>query len=476
MFLNKKFILNWVAPILVASIIFIFVRPALAQIMTVEELSRYVLENDVTVGEETVEGFRQVYYMLSEEKIFVTSGKDNSRNPVVNKEYMAWVTEVNGAGGQIFLYHIPTGITTSITGSSTNLNPRVSDTGKVVWERWLDERWQIFLYDGISVRQLTDGDVSVSADISGDQVVFVRQDKDKNWLTVRLDLSARSATVIAEGLQYKTPSFFEGNVVYDFGAGIKGDREAQKLREQRILDSQRQAEERSRREAENQLQAEEQRLRDEEIAREREAQALLNEALLEESLLDSAVQIISNIVESIIDIFVEESPALIGDITVSSTEPIVSNLEGFVSGEETPSSTEVILIPVKENTPPVEILPTKPTSTTEQILIKSTSTESVLIEPILIEPVSEELPIINESLPEKSVPVEQAPTETTSAKPINETVKEVIVTDNTKYFTEVGKPKTVTEADIVEELLSVPMVNEEVPVMPAETTTSVLVP
>ena len=454
MLLNKKFILNWGIPVLIALVVFAVVRPAMAQIMATDELSRYVLDNDVIVGEETVNGARQVYYMLNEEKIFVTGGRDNSHDPRVNKEYMTWVTDINGAGGQIFLYHIPTSITTTITGSSTNLNPRVSAEGEVVWERWLDERWQIFMYDGVRVKQLTDGDVSFNADVSGSQVVFVRQDDEKNMRTVLLDLSSRRAEVIAEGVEHRTPSFFEGNVVYDFGAGVRGDREAQKLREQRILDQQIQLEEISKQKEEIQRRAEEQKLLDEEIARQKEEYALFEEALLQDSLLDSAIQIISNVIEDISNIFVEENPVSVDNATVSSTELIT----------ETPSSTEDVV----ENIPPAEEIPVlvETSSSTEEIPIP---VETAPIEPAPFEPVVEA-----EVLPSTSENNEQIPADVTLAEPtpsepviIEEPAEEIftepetIVTDNTEYFAETGAPETVTETDIINELSETPIIIEE---------------
>lgn len=204
---------TWILPFVVGIVLFVLVRPGLAQIAEREQQLRNDLAGgEANVGDEIADGYQQVYYMHDEKKIFVTSGNQNSRDAVSDGEYMAWVQEVNGLG-QIILYHIPTDITTQITESGNNLQPRISGN-KVVWEGWVDGGWQIFLFDGVRVRQLTSGDTSVHPDIDGDEVVFARRGKGGGWRAVRYRLADGSMEDVISGPQAKFPRFREGRVVF----------------------------------------------------------------------------------------------------------------------------------------------------------------------------------------------------------------------------------------------------------------------
>jgi hypothetical protein len=213
--INNKLILSWFFSALMAGLLFfVVIKPVFAEIIVTDELSTYVINNDVEVGEETVNGYRQVYYIFNDEKVFVSNFKmKNSRHPKVNKEYMVWITEVNGAG-QIFLYHIPTDTTTALTNSSTNLDPEVDDMGRVVWRRWIDEKWQIFFFDGVSIKQLTEGDVSVDPDIDNGLIVFSRQDKDKNWRSFRFNISNKQVDLLLSGQESRKVEIKDGEIVF----------------------------------------------------------------------------------------------------------------------------------------------------------------------------------------------------------------------------------------------------------------------
>lgn len=213
--MNKK-ITSWLIPFAVALGLFLAVRPSLAQLGEGEaQLEGYLSSNAVEVGEETVEDRRQVYYVVDGKKIFITEGNLNSRQPDADGEYVTFVTDVNGAG-QVFLHHIPSGADVQLTNSSTNLQPEVSSSGMVVWERWIDEGWQIFLFDGKSIKQLTSGDVSVNADIEGDRVVYARQGGDGEWRAVMYTISSGESQEIARGVEAKRPRFENGRVVFGF--------------------------------------------------------------------------------------------------------------------------------------------------------------------------------------------------------------------------------------------------------------------
>lgn len=170
--MNTKYkILNtWIAAIVIALGLFLAIRPVFAQIVT---NSVQPSQKNIETGVETVDGFQQVFIIINGNKKFLTDKRENSFNPVTDGNYVAWVTQINGAG-QIFRYDISSGKILQITSSSTNLNPKISN-GKVVWEWWDGDKWQIFLFDGITTRQITKGDVSFNPDIQGNDIIFARQ-------------------------------------------------------------------------------------------------------------------------------------------------------------------------------------------------------------------------------------------------------------------------------------------------------------
>lgn len=204
---------TWIAPTLVGVLAFAVVRPGLAQIAERDQQLRNQLAGAQTnVGDEVVAGYQQVYYLVDGKRVFVTDGKQNSRDAVIDGENIAWVREVNGLG-QIVLYNIVTDTATQITQSGNNLQPRISGN-RIVWERWVDGSWQVFLYDGIRIRQLTSGDVSIHPDISGNEVVYARKNADGAWRSVRYSLTDGSTEDVAVGLRAKFPRFRGRDIVF----------------------------------------------------------------------------------------------------------------------------------------------------------------------------------------------------------------------------------------------------------------------
>ncbi len=209
--MNEK-IKSWLVPFVIASLLFVAVRPTLAQISQRQAVFLdYLASNNVEVGEETKDGFMRVYYLFEGKKNYVSPEGQNSRHANSKGEYIVWAGDVNGAG-QIYLYHIPTKTTLQITNSGTNLKPKVSRKGEIVWEKWIEDRWQLFLFDGKSTQQLTSGDVSVNANIEGDNIVYARQDVDGNWRAIVYSISSQETREIATGIAAKHPAFENGNI------------------------------------------------------------------------------------------------------------------------------------------------------------------------------------------------------------------------------------------------------------------------
>lgn len=166
---------------------------------TIDELAAYLQNNSLSVGDEIVGGYQQIFYVVDDRKVFITSGGENNRDVIASGEYVAWVREVNGAG-QIMLHNVLTKATLQLSGEGSNINPIIFGN-KVAWEKWVDEGWQIFYYDGFSIRQLSQDYVSVRPQMQNNQIVYAQKLPGNNdhWQVISHDPRTDSKEVIATG-------------------------------------------------------------------------------------------------------------------------------------------------------------------------------------------------------------------------------------------------------------------------------------
>ncbi|KKT22236.1 MAG: hypothetical protein UW08_C0013G0002 [Parcubacteria group bacterium GW2011_GWB1_43_8b] len=210
----------WLAPFILVAIIFIYVKPSFAQLAERDtRLAQFLLEGNLEVGIETVEGFSHGYYVFEGEKTYITEGSLNDKQIKTNGEYITWVKDVGGTG-QIFLYHIPTSTTTQLTYSGTNLNPKVNKKGNVVWEGWVDPPtqgsgeagWQVFVYDGKVIRQITQGDLASHSYIEGDYIVYARKDIAGLWRSEAYSIIDNKTADISLGNETEYPKLVNGEI------------------------------------------------------------------------------------------------------------------------------------------------------------------------------------------------------------------------------------------------------------------------
>ena len=93
--------------------------------------------------------------------------------------------EWDGNDYEIFLYD-GTAVTQVTNNSRQDINPRINDSGHVVWIGWDDHDWEIFLYDGTAITPLTNNSyddafarisnnghvVWIGSDGNGDELFF----------------------------------------------------------------------------------------------------------------------------------------------------------------------------------------------------------------------------------------------------------------------------------------------------------------
>ena len=210
----------WLVPFMIVATIFVYVKPSFAQLAERDtRLAQFLLEGNLEVGIETVEGFSHGYYVFEGEKTYITEGGLNDKQITTNGEYITWVKDVGGTG-QIFLYHIPTSTTTQLTYSGTNLNPKVNKKGNVVWEEWVDPPtqgsgeagWQVFVYDGKVIRQITQGDLASHSYIEGDYIVYARKDIAGLWRSEAYSIIDNKTADISLGNETEYPKLVNGEI------------------------------------------------------------------------------------------------------------------------------------------------------------------------------------------------------------------------------------------------------------------------
>ncbi len=203
---------TWVFPLLCGLFLFVLVRPTFDRVSAIDVPEKKNNAEDViSVSVETQADYSRVFYVKNEKKTFISLGKTNSYHPFSRGEYIVFVTEYNGMG-QIIRYHEPTNTRLRITRAGTNIKPRVSSDGKVVWEGWEDDQWNIYLFDGTVIRRVTSKAVSKNPDIDGDIIAFSQKLSDGSWQTLSYSFDKNAYTKVATGVRGKFPRVFDGKV------------------------------------------------------------------------------------------------------------------------------------------------------------------------------------------------------------------------------------------------------------------------
>ncbi len=201
-----KIIKNWILPITVALGLFLLIRPVMAQSVAVSD--------NISVGTTAdEEGFSQIYYKSGENQVIITNTRYTNGSPATDGKYIAWAGQVNGAW-QIFLYDVATGVTTQITYTGNNVNPKVDKDGRVIWEGWDGETWQVFFFDGISTQQLTVGDTAINPEFGGDYISYGRRNSAGTWRAVVYSMIDKKSVDVTTGEETRKPKISKNGEIY----------------------------------------------------------------------------------------------------------------------------------------------------------------------------------------------------------------------------------------------------------------------
>lgn len=128
---------------------------------TVDQLFAYLQNNKLIIGSQTLDGYSQVYYVYNDQKIFVTKGNTNHAASKVSGQYITWISPNDGPEQQVYLYDALNKVTLRLSSYGTNAAVAMSGS-RVVWSKWVDERWQLFYYNGFESVPITTLDGSAS--------------------------------------------------------------------------------------------------------------------------------------------------------------------------------------------------------------------------------------------------------------------------------------------------------------------------
>lgn len=213
--LTPKYFVRLYLPIILSIFLFILYQPTYAQLTDNNtNLGLYVVSNNVEVG--TVpnpENYQQIYFEYEGKRNVITNTNYTNGSVYSNHEYVVWTSLIEGFW-QVFRHHIPTKTTIQLTHGSNNGNPKVNSNGQVVWESWVNNAWQIYLYDGKSSKAISSGGlVAQNPVIEGNFVVYSQKGINGTWkaMAYYIPKSERAEISVGDETRY---TYLENKSIY----------------------------------------------------------------------------------------------------------------------------------------------------------------------------------------------------------------------------------------------------------------------
>jgi beta propeller repeat protein len=105
---------------------------------------------------------------------------------------------------QIFLHDISIEKTTQLTNKDNNVNPQISGN-YVVWEGIREGAWQVLMFDGIKITQLTQGDTpKQDVVIEGNTIAYSQKEGDV-WQVYLFDIVDETFTKVSDQNSARNP-------------------------------------------------------------------------------------------------------------------------------------------------------------------------------------------------------------------------------------------------------------------------------
>ncbi|HVW23686.1 MAG TPA: hypothetical protein VHB51_04370 [Candidatus Saccharimonadales bacterium] len=189
----------WVLPVVLTLVLLFGVHArAQADQPSPSELQQYLQSNQLNVYEEPADGYPQIFYTYNKQPIQLTNDGYAHLHPISDGQYVAWLAQLNGQT-QVFMEDVLSGGAIQLSQVSPN-EGLVQHGAQLVWQGWDGHNWQIYFYDGTTVRQLTSGDTSsINAAFNGSKILYATQLAPDSWQAYQYDVSSGQASMLRTG-------------------------------------------------------------------------------------------------------------------------------------------------------------------------------------------------------------------------------------------------------------------------------------
>lgn len=182
---------------------------------TLNQLITYLQSNQLSTGTDTVKGYSQIFYSIGSDSVFITNTSTNNSGPKASGQYISWV-EQSGSGGNIILYDVLTKAKLYVTTAGTHQRP-VMDGNHIVWQGWVTDRWQVFYFDGLNIKQISSGDSAGRQQIRGNQILYTQRNDQGSYTARVYNIDSDTTEILYEGEGNQAwPHFTDDGISTDF--------------------------------------------------------------------------------------------------------------------------------------------------------------------------------------------------------------------------------------------------------------------
>lgn len=205
--------MGWLLPVVVVTGVIFFAHTRIfAQTgPTVSDLQTAIQKNMLRIGEDTHKGYRQIYYIINNKRYYLTDNAINHTAPMLSGSRVVWLEE-QGSARNVYVYDFLTNQKLQLTFTGSHQNPQIQGN-IVVWERWIDESWQVEYYDGSKVTPVSKQYSSSRSRLSGDKIAYAQQLPNNQWRVNVYTISSGETTQEYQGPgKAAYPKFVDGEL------------------------------------------------------------------------------------------------------------------------------------------------------------------------------------------------------------------------------------------------------------------------
>ncbi len=168
------------------------------------------------------DGDMEIFVRVAGEEVQISDNLVDDGSPYYDSksERIVWHSLVNDRY-QIVSYNFDDGKTKTLTATNYNNMEPVAQGGMTLWQAWIEDNWEIMMFDGKETLQLTDNEThDVSPHMRGEYIMWQTQFAD-GWQVAMYDIESEKVDYIGagDGAQVENPRFV---LVYD-ALGENGD-------------------------------------------------------------------------------------------------------------------------------------------------------------------------------------------------------------------------------------------------------------